>query len=171
MKKSSIKSRTESDRHFLGQAFEVRSLTDDPKGKIVRESAVGAIIVHDGNEISRSANVLPPALKEHFQRTGKGLADADRYFYIEHAERAAIFSASQVKASMDGATIYCTRFPCSDCARAISWAGIEKLVVPRGFSGETQWLGSQRAALRILRESGIKVRYLNPEAKAPEQLE
>ena len=168
MKKSSIKSQTDGDRHFLGQAFEVRSLTDDPKGKVVQESAVGAIIVQDGNEISRSANVLPPALKKHFQQSGKSLTDPDRYFYIEHAERAAIFAASQVSASMDGATMYCTRFPCSDCARAITWVGIKKLVIPRGFSGETQWLASQRAALRIFREAGIKVRYLSLEANAPD---
>lgn len=165
MAKSGIKSRTEADRHFLGQAFAVRSLTDDPKGRSVPASAVGAIIVRKDEEIARSANVLPPALKEHFRTSGKTLVESDRYFYIEHAERAAIYAAAAEKArSTVGATMYCTRFPCSDCARAIVWAGIKKLVVPRGFSGETQWLASQRAALKILRQSGVKVRYLAMEA-------
>jgi dCMP deaminase len=84
----------------------------------------------------------------------------DRYFLIEHAERAAIFKALLAGRDLAGATIYCTRFPCSDCARAVIWAGIKRAVFPAGFAGEDRWLSAQRAALRMLRETGVKVRYL-----------
>ena len=144
----------------MSQAFAERSSTDDPKGKIVPQSAVGVIIVEGRNLIARSANVLPPEIKRTFEVSDKLVIEDDRYYLIEHAERAAIFKAFLMKADMDNATIYCTRFPCSDCARAIIWAGIKRAVFAGGFAGETKWLTSQRAALRMLRESGIKVRYL-----------
>lgn len=139
-----------------------RACTDDPKGKIVHQSAVGAVIARDGTELVRSANVLPPPLKKHLFNNGNGVNDEDRYHLIEHAERAAIFKASAQKIELSGATIYCTRFPCSDCARAIVWAGIKRAVFAGGFAGEQRWLASQRAALRILRDSGVIVSYLSP---------
>ena len=146
----------------MGEAILERASTDDPKGKIVHHSAVGAVIAYGTEEIVRSANVLPPALKKQIIDSGATVVDADRYHIIEHAERAAIFKAMAKGAKLTGATIYCTRFPCSDCARAIVWAGIKRAVFAGGFAGEQRWLDSQRAALRILRDSGVTVSYLSP---------
>lgn len=139
-----------------------RSLSDDPKAKVVIQSGVGAIIVKDRVEVARSANVLPPRLSTALQSRGLSVEDADRYFVIEHAERAAIFKALLANRDLRGSTIYCTRFPCSDCARAIIWAGISRAVFPSGFAGESRWIGAQRAALRMLREAQITVRYVRP---------
>ncbi|MCC7703507.1 hypothetical protein IGS59_14755 [Janthinobacterium sp. GW460P] len=144
----------------MSEAFAERSSTDDPKGKIVPQSAVGVIIAEGRYQIARSANILPPELKHSLEISGMVVTEDDRYHLIEHAERAAIFKAFLAKADMSNATIYCTRFPCSDCARAIIWSGIKRAVFAGGFAGEERWLTSQRAALRILREGGVKVRYL-----------
>lgn len=143
-------------------AYGVRDDTDDPKAQIVPASGVGVVIVQGRSELARSANVLPPLLKRAYEVAGKNVSEDDRYFLIEHAERAAIYKANAAGINLDGATMYGTRFPCSDCARAIVWSGIQRLVLPQGFSGEVRWLPSQRAALRILRESGVRVRYLPP---------
>lgn len=145
----------------MSEAFTERFSTDDPKGKIVLQSAVGAVIVKNWNELSRSANVLPPELKAAMVKKGQVIEEEDRYHLIEHAERSAIFKAVRARADLSGSTIYCTRFPCSDCARAIVWAGIKRAVFAGGFAGEQRWLSSQRAALRILRDGGVTVRYLN----------
>jgi len=126
---------------------------------IAHQSGVGAIIANDQGEIVRSANVLPPQLNP-LSSGADGIEETDRYFVIEHAERAAVFKALVAGHSLVSATIYCTRFPCSDCARAIIWAGIGRAVFPTGFAGENRWLETQRAALRMLRHAGIKVRYL-----------
>lgn len=144
----------------MSEALIERLATDDPKGKIVLQSAVGAVIMKNGAEISRSANVLPPELKEIMERKGETVTEEDRYHLIEHAERSAIFKGVRAGADMAGATIYCTRFPCSDCARAIVWAGIKRAVFAGGFAGEQRWLVSQRAALKILRYGGVTIRYL-----------
>lgn len=138
-----------------------RLATDDPKGKIVLQSAVGAVVADYRKEISRSANVLPPVIRHKFMAEGQQVSDADRYHLIEHAERAAIFIALRAHADLSKSTIYCTRFPCSDCARAIVWSGIKRAVFAGGFAGEKRWLESQRAALRILKDGGVKIRYLS----------
>ncbi|MBZ9769429.1 hypothetical protein LB526_21955 [Mesorhizobium sp. CA6] len=158
---------TEADRYYLNEAFAVSQESDDPKAKLVPQSGVGAVIANKVGEVSRSANVLPPRLKAAFGAAGQSVRDQDRYFVIEHAERAAIFKAHEAHRDINGATLYGTRFPCSDCARAIVWAGIARVVFPRGFAGEMRWLDAQRAALRIFKDAGIKVRYLRSELDDP----
>lgn len=151
---------TESDQHYLAMAFSVRAQSDDPKAKHIVQSGVGAVIATKADLLSSSANVLPPNVKKTYLSSGKEVSESERYFVIEHAERAAIYKAFLQQKDLRKATLYCTRFPCSDCARAIAWSGISRLVVPKGFSGEKLWIDAQRAALRLLRDAGVTVRYL-----------
>jgi deoxycytidylate deaminase len=162
-------SQTEADFYFMNEAFVERMETDDPKGKIVLLSAVGTVIADRSHLLARSANVLPPSLKHLYSKTGKQVTEEDRYHLIEHAERAAIFKAFRAHADLSKATLYCTRFPCSDCARAIVWSGIKRTVFAGGFAGEKKWLSAQRAALRILRDGNVTVRYLTVRA-IPDEL-
>jgi dCMP deaminase len=159
-KRASPAGQTKLDSFFLLKTFAVRQESDDPIANYNVNSGVGAIIVFGGREIAHSANVLPPRLKRRLERSAAGVSPDERYFLIEHAERASIYNALLAGERIEGATIYCSRFPCADCARAIAWVGLAKLVVPTGFSSEKRWLESQKAALRILRSSGVKVRYL-----------
>lgn len=162
MTENKFENRMDADSYFMSEALSERLKTDDPKGKIVQQSAVGAVITKEERILSRSANVLPPALKNQMEKNGEAVTEESRYHLIEHAERAAIFKARLTNSDLSGATIYCTRFPCSDCARAIVWAGIKRAVFAGGFAGEQRWLASQRAALKIMRDSGVTVRYLSP---------
>ncbi len=148
----------------------MRALSDDPKAKIVTQSGVGVIIVGPHGEIVRSANILPPQVAAFLRDQGKNVEEDDRYHLIEHAERAAIYQALIAGHDLKGATIYCTRFPCSDCARAIIWTGIKRVVLPSGFAGEARWIVAQRAALSLMRSSGIKVRYLPAKANISENI-
>lgn len=145
----------------MSEAHRERLNTDDPKGKVVHQSAVGAVITRSMEEIAKSANVLPPSIKLKFEETGEVVSEENRYHLIEHAERAAIFKAQLSNKDLTGTTIYCTRFPCSDCARAMVFVGIKRAVFASGFAGESRWLESQRAALKILRDGGVKVHYLS----------
>lgn len=150
------------DRELLDLAFSKRSLSDDPKARIVDKSGVVAIITRSNDIIAMSANVLPPRLKEKFAANQFVVDDSSRYGVIEHAERAAIYSALVDGKTLQNATLYCTRFPCSDCARAIIWCGIDRVVVPSGDVGETLWKESQEAALEMLGTAGITVSYTPP---------
>ncbi|HEY0150185.1 MAG TPA: deaminase [Allosphingosinicella sp.] len=153
-------SKTDVDERYLQLAHQVRATSDDPKSEVVPGSGVGAVIVGSDGIIVTSANVLPPALKERYTSLGLSVDYEDRYFVIEHAERAAILKAFVEGHDLRGLTMYASRFPCSDCARAIVWAGFKRAVFSTGLSGERFWLPSQQAALRILRGAGVTVRIL-----------
>lgn len=155
------RSNTQADEQFMAAALAERANSDDPKALSVTQSGVGAIIVSHGQVVASSANVLPPVLREHRMLYGLQIDDADRYHIIEHAERAAIYKALIERRSLERATMYCTRYPCSDCARAIVWAGIKRVVVGSGLRGEGRWIEAQRAAREIFRQSGVRVKVLN----------
>ena len=151
--------KTQGDDVFMQLAFAARRLSDDPKAKHVQNSGVGAILVSQNRIIAQSANVLPPALKAHIERR-LPIQETERYYFIEHAERAAVYRAVVSGESVLGATLYSTRFPCADCARTLVWFGVSRVVTAGGLTGEDRWLESQRAALKILRASGVKVRVI-----------
>jgi len=164
---SSKSGTTETDRWFLRMALDEREKSDDPKARRVRQSGVGAVIVGRDGVISRSANVVPPALKQYYSSNNLNITEIERYHIIEHAERAAIFQALLAGCSLNNTTMYCTRAPCSDCARAIVWTGINRVVLSAGYGGEDKWLDAQRAALQLLRRAGVTVRIIKMDGDLP----
>lgn len=128
-------------QNYYQLAIDEKQNSDDPK------TQVGAVIVLNDKIISKSANILPPRLNVE-------VVSENRYHVIEHAERAAIFKAEEM---LDGATIYCTRFPCVDCARAISFSGITKATFQTGIEKDSPWAESQYAAEDIMKKSNIEI--------------
>ena len=51
----------------------------------------------------------------------------EKYDWIEHAERNAIYAAAREGRKLMGATMYLNKFPCVECARAIAQTGITEL--------------------------------------------
>ncbi len=153
-------SQTDVDRIFLQRAFAIACDTDDPLFRDRPEVAVGAVITRNRLVVAESANRIPPRLREFAGYKKENIDSDNRYLVIEHAERAAIYTAFAAGKELAGATMYCTRFPCSDCARTIVWAGISRLVVARGIQEETRWLKSQRVSRQMIRDAGVILRYL-----------
>lgn len=57
------------------------------------------------------------------------LKDRDRKLvYTEHAERNALLNALRNHTDIKDATLYCTRFPCHECMKAIIQAGVKRIV-------------------------------------------
>ena len=56
------------------------------------------------------------------------IGDIIEYVRAVHAEMAALTDAARRGVSVQGATLYCTTFPCHHCARHIVAAGIERVV-------------------------------------------
>lgn len=111
-------------RRFLGLAAEMASWSED------RDFHVGAVIVGNGREVRASGyNGLPRGVSgaddRRFDR-----ASGEKFHWIEHAERNAIYNAARSGAALEGCTIYVTRYPCADCARAIIQSGIDRVVCP-----------------------------------------
>ena len=71
--------------------------------------------------------------------TGHSLGTKHEICYAIHAEQNAIIQAAKLGISIDGATLYCTHYPCTICAKMIVNSGIKRVVFlhpyPDDFSG------------------------------------
>ena len=119
----------------------------------------GAIIVPaTAAYVAIGVNKIPSSL----QATPGRLQRPEKYKYVEHAERAAIYRAARVGTPTSGATLYCPWYACTDCARAIILAGIAEVVghvKPRSATPE-RWTAEIVQAEAMLREAGVGMRWL-----------
>ena len=109
------------DSYFMGIAKLVRERSEDPCCK------VGACIVKDNKIISTGYNGMPSRSEHGIYPWTKGDTDPtkNKYFYVVHAELNAILNSEK---SLKGATLYVTKFPCNECAKAIIQSGISKVI-------------------------------------------
>tara|TARA_B100000963_G_C22192155_1_gene479314 strand:- start:118 stop:540 length:423 start_codon:yes stop_codon:yes gene_type:complete len=129
----------------------VSGLSDDPS------RGVGTIIVDQNNNIlSYGSNTIPTGVIKHVDRVNK----PNKYKWIEHSERNAIYSAAKRGISLGGSKMYCTYFPCCDCARAIIQSGIIELITSKPDINHEKWGESWNLASLMLEESGVKIRYI-----------
>ena len=117
------------DSYFMGIAKLVRERSEDPCCK------VGACIVKDNKIISTGYNGMPSRSEHGIYPWTKGDTDPtkNKYFYVVHAELNAILNSEK---SLKGATLYVTKFPCNECAKAIIQSGISKVIFTDDISLE-----------------------------------
>ncbi len=140
--------------HMLLQ--EQMRTSDDP------DRQVAALLFSDvGKFIGSAANgfVTPPSAEDK-NRSNRN--QGQKYFWIEHAERRAIFSALKSGVQLDGATIVVSLFPCADCARAIVQSGIKSVIAPQIAPSESRHFETMTAAREIFSASKIEVLYFPP---------
>jgi len=136
------------DQSFLAIAKEMSKRSKDPSTK------VGAVIVGSDNEVrSLGYNCFPRGVCDG--APGR-LERPEKYSWLEHSERNAIFNAARVGIPLKGCRMYITWLPCADCARAIIQSGIEQLVV-EDLSVPERWRQSFLVSLVMLCEAGIHV--------------
>ena len=117
------------DSYFMGIAKLVRERSEDPCCK------VGACIVKDNKIISTGYNGMPSRSEHGRYPWTKGDTDPtkNKYFYVVHAELNAILNSEK---SLKGATLYVTKFPCNECAKAIIQSGISEVIFTDDISLE-----------------------------------
>ena len=95
------------------------------KSKDIR-TQIGAVIVGaDKQIVSTGYNSFPRNIVDDNEDRQ---VRPEKYFWMEHAERNAIYNAALNGVSTKGTSIYLTcGIPCSDCARGIINAGIKKV--------------------------------------------
>ncbi len=109
------------DRYFLEICRVVASRSKDPNTQL------GCVIVGPAREIrSTGYNSLPRRVKDDIPDR---LQRPNKYLWIEHAERNAIYNAARAGTPLEHCTIYSELTPCMDCARAIVQAGIVQVVL------------------------------------------
>lgn len=142
-----------SDIDWLRLAFQAAAEhSDDP------DTQNGAVLTPLAGFVASAANHVPDGLAA----TPLRLERPEKYRWMEHAERAAIYAAARQATKTDGATLYCCWFACTDCARAIVAAGIRQVVghvVPRKMT-PARWEAEVAAGESMLREAGVSMRWL-----------
>lgn len=81
------------------------------------------------NDIIREASATGVAEELLRKALAKSrIGDLTEFGRVVHAEMEALLSCARSHASASGATLYCTTFPCHNCAKHVIAAGIERVV-------------------------------------------
>lgn len=112
------------------------------------------LVTSDGEEFVRGTNRLPPGVKPDDRRLNQR---PDKYDYMEHAERWAIYTAARQGVPTERATLYVPWYACKDCARGIIVAGIKRVVGHKQMFDKTpeRWRESIAIGDEMLDEAGV----------------
>ncbi|HUH43016.1 MAG: dCMP deaminase family protein [Sulfurimonas sp.] len=119
-----------SDENFINIAKEIAKAS-----KCVSKQ-VGAVIVKDGRILSTGYNGTPAGYInccEHWQDNYTHEHHEWSKTYEIHAEMNAIIWAARKGISIEGATIYVTLEPCSECSKNIIASGVKKIVYLKSY--------------------------------------
>lgn len=121
---------------------------------------VGCIIAGPEHNIRATGyNSFPRGIRddvpERFERP-------EKYFWMEHGDRNAIYSAARHGVALEGCTMYLPSLPCMDCGRGIVQVGIVEVVYDA--ARQSEWaLTTPRYVLDFERvrilfgEAGVKL--------------
>jgi len=142
----------EWDDYFLNIAENIKLKSKDERTQI------GAVIVGDGNEIvSTGYNSFPRNIDDNIDERQ---VRPEKYYWIEHAERNAIYNAARIGVSLLNTTMYLTcGIPCSDCSRGIISSGIKKIYCKTEDTTRNRehWDEHAKRSRQMFKESGVEV--------------
>ena len=141
-----------NDKSFINIAKEIALAS-----KCVSKQ-VGAVIVKDGRILSTGYNGTPAGYKncsEHWN--GEYTKDHHEWSktYEIHAEMNAIIWAARKGISIEGATIYVTLEPCSECSKNLIASGIKRIVYEKAYEHTNSEIIS-----KFLEDNGVKIEQI-----------
>lgn len=127
------------------------------KSKDTSTKAGCVVVSKEKSIISQGFNGLPRGVNDSIPERS---IRPDKYMWYEHAERNAVYNACRMGTSLEGATIYVTNTPCSDCARAIIQSGISTVIVNGNIveadaSYRERWGKHTQVAMGMFGEAGV----------------
>jgi dCMP deaminase len=141
------------EQKLLRWAYQIAATSSDPS------TQNGAFLCWpNGNMVQATAqpNRFPLGVSEWTERWVR----PEKYAWVEHAERNAIYAAAKHGISTWGMTMVCAWAACPDCARAIIEAGIERLITHKQAQladAQTHWSPKINTAFVMLEEAGVEV--------------
>lgn len=134
------------DDKYMGLARHIATWSKDPR------TQVGATLVGRPGEVALGYNGFPRGVADLPER----LCNRDlKHKFTQHAERNVLDNA---RFSCEGATLYVTMYPCSECAKSIVNKGIARVVCPPP-SSESPWKEDARFSEIIFSEGGVRVDF------------
>jgi len=124
------------------------------------DEGVGALLVSpDRRQVSWGFNGFPRSIED----TAERLNDKDlKNKLMVHAEMNAMLNSA---VDISGWTLYCTKFPCPNCATAIIQKGITRVVSPT-IRQDSRWIADQMLSRLLLRESGVSLTLFSLDTEA-----
>ena len=141
-----------SDRNFINIAKEIATAS-----KCVSKQ-VGAVIVKDGRILSTGYNGTPAGYQNCSDFwDGKYTKDHHDWSktYEIHAEMNAIIWAARKGISIEGATIYVTLEPCSECSKNLIASGIKRIVYEKSYEHTNSQIIS-----KFLEDNGVVIEQI-----------
>ena len=122
----------------MQMAFLIAKRSKDPS------TQAGAVIVDEHNiVVGLGYNGFPRGLNDQdlpWEREGDWLNT--KYPYVVHAEENAVYNANK---STHGCKLYCTLFPCNECAKTIIQNGIAEIVYASDkYHDEVIWVAARK---------------------------
>jgi len=134
------------DNRMMALAEHVAEWSKDPSTK------VGAVIMRgDRTVASMGYNGFPRGVMDQIDRYANREV---KYTMVVHAEANAIVAAA---GSVSGMTIYCTLFPCCECAKLIIQSGLREVVV-KSLEKNERYYDSMTTSQKMFREAGVILR-------------
>ncbi len=136
---------------------------------------VGCVITDSDNVlVSTGYNSLPRSIEADIEGKRLSRDNGEKYFWLEHAERNAIYNAARRGTVLKGCKLYVPWMPCSDCCRAIIQTGIKEVIIHRNgqdfYDKHTngKWDESYKRTLAMFAEAGVELRFIECEIVIPE---
>lgn len=144
--------RTDWNTRFMALAEFVATWSKDPS------TQVGAVIIDERRNVcGLGYNGFPRGVED----TAERYQDREtKYAMIVHSEANAILNAER---SVRGGVLYCTKFPCTACAKLIIQAGIKRVITPEiseTNAMDIRWAKDTLISQLMLFEAGVITRYL-----------
>lgn len=139
--------------YFMAVAFLSAQRSKDPL------SQVGACIVNtDKRIVAIGYNGMPNGCPDDSMPWHDSPEDTEnnKKYYVCHAELNAILNKNS--ADVRGCTMYVTLFPCNECAKLISQAGLREVVY---YAAENGGCANRRAAEDILSRADVRINKFN----------
>ena len=142
-----------SDKNFINIAQELATAS-----KCVSKQ-VGAVIVKDGRILSTGYNGTPAGFtncSDHWE--GAYTSDHHEWSktYEIHAEMNAIIWAARQGISIEGATIYVTLEPCSECSKNIIASGIKRIIYSKPYEHT-----HSDTISKFIKDNGVSIEQLS----------
>lgn len=138
------------DECFMRIAHVIAERSKDPS------TQVGAVLTTKDNiVVGLGYNGFPRGIDDDmlpWERDNTLPLHETKYAYICHAEENAVYNSNNIT---KGTKIYCTLFPCNECAKTLIQNGIEEIIYEGDKYNETP---ACIASFKMFNAAGIKVR-------------
>jgi len=136
---------------------------------------VGSVVVDSDNVlVSTGYNSLPRMIE--IDEEGKRISrdGGEKYYWMEHAERNAVYNAARRGTILKGCKIYVPWAPCADCARGIIQCGLSEVIIHKNgqdfydLHTDGKWIEQHKRTYEMFEEAGVKVRFVDCDVVVPE---